>query len=126
MELRSLTPVFGGPNEGSVVAGQHHLTWRVRPVAGLAVLIGVVSLIANVVWNCNSCGWELDGVPWYQAILVAGVPFIVTPLGIVALAIRAIWLRNQAALPEFGGAAVGLALPWLYFLVAYFLYGVPK
>jgi hypothetical protein len=108
------------------VTEERQLTWQVRPVVGLAVLVGVASLIANVVWNCNSCGWDLDGVPWYQAVLVAAVPYIVTPLGIVALAIRAIWLRDQRALSEFGKGAAGLALPWLYFLVAYFLYGFPK
>jgi hypothetical protein len=87
------------------------------PLVVVGVLIGAASLFANVVWNCNGCGWDPHTVPWYQALLVAGVPFVIAPLGVLSLLGRAVWLRSRSALLEFGGASVGLALPWLYYLV---------
>jgi hypothetical protein len=83
-----------------------------------AFAVGAVSLLGNMVWNCSTCGWDLDGVPWYQALLVAGVPFILAPVVAVAFAVRALALRTRRATTEFLLASLGLALPWAYFLVA--------
>jgi hypothetical protein len=83
-----------------------------------ACAIGVASLLGNVVWNCSTCGWDLDGVPWHQALLVAGVPFVLAPLAIFALGVRALILRTRVATIEFALASLGIALPWAYFLVA--------
>jgi hypothetical protein len=94
---------------------------RIRPLVVLAAAIGAASLCANIVWNCNSCGWDLDGVPWYQALLVAAVPFVISPIGVASLAIRAAIVRSRSALLDFAGGSAGLALPWLYFVVNYVL-----
>ena len=88
------------------------------PLAVTGVAIGVASLIGNVVWNCSTCGWDLDGVPWYQALLVVGVPFIIAPLGVTLMGLRALVLRTRSSVIEFLLATVGLALPWAYFLAA--------
>jgi hypothetical protein len=89
------------------------------PVFGIAgVLIGFASLIGNRAWNCPTCGWDLDGVPWYQAFLVAGVPFVIAPAGIIALAIRAYVLRGTRAAVASVVGAMGLALSWLHWFIA--------
>jgi hypothetical protein len=98
-----------------------HPSRRLRPLVVAAAAIGAASLLANIVWNCNSCGWDLDGVPWYEALLVAAVPFVVSPIGVVILAIRAAFVRNRSTLLDFAGGSAGLALPWLYFVVGYVL-----
>jgi hypothetical protein len=119
-ELRSLSPVFGGHEVRSVSTGQAKPT-RPRipsPLAIAGTVVGGASLVGNIVWNCNTCGWDLDGVPWYEAFLVAGVPFVVAPLGIVLVGVRALLLRTRSASIEFGATTLGLALPWLYFLFA--------
>ena len=87
-------------------------------LVAFAFAVGAVSLLGNMVWNCSTCGWDLDGVPWYQALLVAGVPFILAPVVAVAFAVRALALRTRRATTEFLLASLGLALPWAYFLVA--------
>jgi hypothetical protein len=84
----------------------------------ICVPLGLASLVANVVWNCNTCGWDLDGVPLHEAFLVAAVPFVFGPLGSLVLGIRALLLRTRAAFIDFAGATLGLALPWLYFIFA--------
>jgi hypothetical protein len=98
-------------------------TWRVPPIIIIAALVGVASVMANIEWNCHSCGWDPHTVPWYQALLVVGVPFMFAPLGILALGARAVWLRTRPATIECAGASAGLALPWVYFLVTYVLCG---
>jgi hypothetical protein len=95
---------------------------RLRPLVVVAAAVGAASLFANVVWNCNSCGWDLDAVPWYQALLVAAVPFVVSPIGVVILAIRAAIVRSRSTLLDLAGGSAGLALPWLYFVVGYVLF----
>jgi hypothetical protein len=90
-------------------------------VIGGAV-VGAASLLANIIWNCNTCGWDLDGVPWYEALLVAGVPFVLAPLGIILVGVRALILRSRTAVIEWGATSLGLALPWCYFLVMFFLH----
>ncbi len=99
-------------------------TWPVgHPFVVLGVGAGAASLLGNLVWNCGSCGWDFDRVPWYQAVLVVAVPFILAPVGVFVLAVRAVWLRRRSALLECLLASAGLALPWCYYLVAYFLQG---
>ena len=95
-----------------------------RPLLIAAVGLGAASLIANIVWNCNSCGWDLDGVPWYQGVLVAAVPFVITPFGVLGLAVRAAFLRSRGATLEAAVGSAGLALPWLYFLIGYVRVGI--
>jgi hypothetical protein len=90
-----------------------------HPLVVGAAGVGGASLIANIVWNCNSCGWDLDRVPWYQALLVAAVPFVISPLGMLGLAIRAAFLRSRPALLALAGGSAGLALPWLFYFMAY-------
>ena len=88
------------------------------PLFGIAsVLIGIASLLGNRVWNCPTCGWDLDGVPWYQAVLVAAVPFAIAPAGIIALGIRAYVVRGKRAAVESVIGAMGLALSWLHWVV---------
>jgi hypothetical protein len=90
-----------------------------RPLVVVAFAVGGASLIANIVWNCSSCGWDLDRVPWYQALLVAAVPFVISPLGMLGLAIRSAFLRSRPALLELAGGSAGLVLPWLFYFIAY-------
>ena len=98
--------------------------WRPRSIVVVGMAWGAASLIANVAWNCNGCGWDPHTVPWYQALLVAGVPFVIAPLAVLSLLVRAIWLRSRSAFAEFGGASMGLALPWVYYVVVYLRYGL--
>ena len=85
------------------------------PLFGIAgVLLGIASFIGNRVWNCSTCGWDLDGVPWYQAVLVAAVPFAIAPAGIMALAIRAYVVRGKRAAVESLVGAMGLAVSWIH------------
>jgi hypothetical protein len=103
-------------------AATSQVTWPVQhPLVAASIALGAASLVGNVVWNCYTCGWDLDRVPWYQALLVVGVPFILTPLGVLAVSLRAVLLRSRAALIECAWASAGLALPWLFFIVAYIL-----
>ena len=120
LDARSLSLVFGG-HDWRCMSTQPPTQARRRfplPLAVTGVAIGVASLIGNVVWNCSTCGWDLDGVPWYQALLVVGVPFIIAPLGVTLMGLRALVLRTRSSVIEFLLATVGLALPWAYFLAA--------
>jgi hypothetical protein len=65
------------------------------PVVLVCFLMGIASLAGNLVWNCPTCGWDLDGVPWYEAILVAGVPVLVVPVAVLLLSVRALLLRTR-------------------------------
>ena len=89
-------------------------SWR---RVAFAAAVGSASLLGNMVWNCSTCGWDLDGVPWYQALLVVGVPFILAPIGACVLGVRALLLRTRPATVEFVLASLGLALPWAYFFL---------
>jgi hypothetical protein len=88
------------------------------PLAVAGIVVGAASLLSNIVWNCHNCGWDLDRVPWYQAVLVAAVPFGVSPLGIIAMGVRAGIVRSRRARIQFAVVTLGLALPWLYLAAA--------
>ena len=92
---------------------------HVHPLVVVSAAVGLASLIANIVWNCNTCGWDPDGVPWYQPLLVVAVPFVAMPCGVLGLALRALLLRRRSAIWEFVGGSAGLLLPWAYYVVAY-------
>jgi len=110
--------VFGGHNLRGM-SSQPSTQARRRlpfPLAATGGAIGLASLLGNVVWNCSTCGWDLDGVPWYQVLLVVAVPFIIAPLGAILMGLRALVLRTRSSAIEFLLATLGLALPWAYFL----------
>jgi hypothetical protein len=115
--------VFGGleMSNANGNAPQAWLPWIASPLPVAGAVLGVASVLANAVWNCNTCGWDFDGVPWYQALLVVGVPFLIAPLGTTLLGLRTLLLRNRGAAIVWGATTVGLALPWIYFLVRYFV-----
>jgi hypothetical protein len=85
-------------------------------IAGL--LLGIASLVGNVVWNCSTCGWDLDGVPLHQAVLIAAVPYAIGPGGVLAIGLWAALARTKAAYWTLAMWTTGLALPWLYLLSA--------
>jgi hypothetical protein len=89
------------------------------PIAG--AVLGAASVLANAVWNCNTCGWDFDHVPWYQALLVVGVPFLIAPLTTTLVGVRTLLLRTRAAAIVWGATTLGLALPWIYFFVLHFV-----
>jgi hypothetical protein len=119
LDARSLSPVFGGHNLRCMSTQPSTQARRSLPFpfAVTGVAIGLASLLGNMVWNCSTCGWDLDGVPWYQALLVAAVPFIIAPLGATLVGLRALVLRTRNSAIEFLLATLGLALPWAYFLI---------
>jgi hypothetical protein len=93
-----------------------------HPLVLACSIIGLASLVGNGVWNCRTCGWDLDGVPWYQAVLVAGIPVLVAPAGVLLVLVRLLFLRTRKALVESVIAILGLSLPWLYLLGASWTY----
>jgi hypothetical protein len=87
-----------------------------HPFLAAAVLVGAASVVGNAVFNCSTCGWDPHNAPWYEALLVAGVPFIVTPVGVIAAAVGVVVQRSKRALLSASVALLGLALPWFYWL----------
>jgi len=79
-----------------------------------ALLAGVASVLGNAAFNCPTCGWDPDGARWYETLLVAGVPLILTPIGVLIVLLRVVLRWNGSALLEGAGATAALALPWVY------------
>ena len=84
--------------------------------AVVALVLGVASVLANVAWNCGTCGWDLDRVPWYQAFLIAVVPLVLSPIGVLIAAGRLLAFRTRKALIESFLATIGFSLPWLWWI----------
>jgi hypothetical protein len=85
-------------------------------LAIIAGAIGAAGLAAGRVWNCRVCGWDPDGSPWYQAVLIVVVPFLVSPVGILLFGLRAALQRTRGSLLDVLAVASGLVLPWIHFL----------
>jgi hypothetical protein len=101
--------VLGGHSELGLISTEARP--RQSPLGHPLVLacssIGLASLVGNGVWNCRTCGWDPDGVPWYQAVLVAGIPVLVAPAGVLLVLLRLLFLRTGRALVESVIAILG-------------------
>jgi hypothetical protein len=87
------------------------------PLGTAGIVLGVASVVGNMVYNCWACGWDPHDAPWYEALLVAGVPLLAAPILTLVGLTWALVARTWRVIIDVLLMTLGMALPWVYWMV---------